>query len=1789
VRVCNPSLCGGERCCNLGQAPVCATDDECNEVLDFCDVQDEDSCPRGAQCCPTSGGLRCVNGERCPDPENPLAGTCLFETFECFGEPGSLQACVNYEEIEMVDAEYEDSSRVTFFETAGEEARRASKGGVDCFETIDSNQQISINNLFNGEQFQIVREDGLLRIQCPDDTVQVVPSTSLSAFLPEAPAADICALPAQGGCSADAECQQLDPSLLCCSKGDTNECLTPEGCFLNTPRQACSGDGQCGDGQRCCELSPVRVCDPTLCGGELCCNIAQAPVCASVLECEAVFDFCDANDTQTCPQDQQCCPTSGGLRCVSGEQCPEPDNPLLGSCLFDTFECFGQADALQSCVDRGELGIIEAAYEDSARVSFFEFAGSPARRASKAAVDCFEVIERNDVLSVSDLIQGENYELTLDGEFVRIQCPDDSVEVINRSAISGFLPEAPDGGSCEDPQRPLACQSDNDCLQIDGDLVCCDRGDDTQCLTNEGCFYNTPRPACSNDNECGQGTRCCELSPVRVCNPSLCDGELCCNLGTAPVCATDAECDSVFDFCDPNELDACPGGELCCPTTGGRRCISGEQCPEPANPLTATCILDTFECFGQVESFSACIDYGELGLVEAFYDQDALVSHYTLFGQTASRANRGGVDCFEVVEDGDSLSVNDLVAGDQFQISFEGDFARIACPDDTTQLVRRDGLEGFLPTAPDAQSCDEPQRNLGCTNNVDCADIDASLLCCDRGDETQCLTSEGCFINKPRTACTADDQCGEGSLCCELAPVRVCNPSLCDGELCCNLGSAGVCASQAECLGVQDFCDPENEASCPSGQQCCATADGQRCTAGDSCPLAENPLAGTCLEGVLGCFGKVNDLDSCIDRSNLGVILASYDGDQEVSHYSLGGFPARRASVGVVDCFETVDQGEVLVVNDLDSDESYQILLNGDTSQVICPNGDLDVVRTDGLNLFLAEVPDPQTCDEPQRNDDCQSNSECEDIDDTLLCCDTGESNQCLTSQGCFINEPRPVCSADDQCAEGTRCCEIAPVRVCNPSLCNGELCCNLNQAPVCATDAECESFFDFCAQDDPDSCPQGQQCCASANGLRCVEGDACPDPDNPFANTCLFNTFDCFGEVDELQACTNNSNINITESTYDDDAQVIHYRSRGKDAQLSRRGEVDCFEITQGGQGLLVSDLVGGDVFPVSFDGDFARIQCPDDSVNVVRRDTFNQVVLPVPDTDLCEDAVVAGCSDNAECAAIDENLVCCDRGDERQCLTAEGCFSNVPRRACDSDDQCFGDETCCGFETVRVCDPGLCEGQLCCNLEQQLACGTANECGSSLDFCQLDDPGTCPGNSLCCQTDDGNRCLETDTCPSLSDPVQQTCLGATLQCSGKAFDVLDCRDVNRTGIRRTTYSDGVGASFFDRQGQSVIVTTLEDDECFEVLDGEAGRTIRDLSNDSRFEIVIDGAEATITCPDETQEVVPTEAIEAYFPTRPSDETCPQDNSADQCQVDAECQNIDPSLVCCAEGDAKRCNLVSTCRDLSPVALCGDSQECGEGLECCGGQSARVCDPGLCDGSDCCTIQEAAVCEETPGECVLGSSCIAETLACSGEVSDLVSCENYESLGILTAQYATDARASFFDRAGANSVFTQEFFASCYLASATSETGLRVEDFVTGDVYELDTVDGGVLITCPDNSQETVTQASLDRFIPDVPAADFCGVPTRDDQCSLDNECVEAFGDEAVCCDSGNQNICGATSECEFERPRTLCETSETCGEGEGCCNLNGFFRVCDPAQCEFDVCCFVESPKACDASCLE
>ncbi len=250
-------------------------------------------------------------------------------------------------------------------------------------------------------------------------------------------------------------------------------------------------------------------------------------VCGSQDRCDS-FDACDADAQTGCGEEELCCNTLLGARCLADtDQCP--DGTAENSCLGPALGCFAPPENELSCDARGVTGVLDVAtalFEHQTR-HLTRF-GEPALRTWSPEGPCYDLGVQGSGLAFRDLVRGEVSLLAVEDDQVRISCADGSQQQITLASLLLALPARPLEAMCSELWVPDACQDDNACAPGE---VCCAMGAGRTCLEEAACEELRPLATCQNNDACQDGEVCCLRLPAQVCDPEVCGQEqVCCTM-----------------------------------------------------------------------------------------------------------------------------------------------------------------------------------------------------------------------------------------------------------------------------------------------------------------------------------------------------------------------------------------------------------------------------------------------------------------------------------------------------------------------------------------------------------------------------------------------------------------------------------------------------------------------------------------------------------------------------------------------------------------------------------------------------------------------------------------------------------------------------------------------------------------------------------------------------------------------------------------------------------------------------------------------------------------------------------------------------------------------------------------------------------------------------------------------------------------------------------------------------------------------------------------------------------
>lgn len=549
----------------------------------------------------------------------------------------------------------------------------------------------------------------------------------------------------------------------------------------------------------------------------------------------------------SCGGSGRCCQVEEGYRCLNTQLCPPPPNPLAGSCIGETFGCFGESPEQVSCVDYDYVDLTQVTYRSGASASFFTAGETPSVRTRYPIRDCFEAAWVDGGYEVQDLESGAVFHIGVSGGSATLSCPDTSTEVLDAGLVERFLPPRPDGATCDAPSRNDACQVDADCTNA---LlpVCCDTGTRNRCNSAAGCEAASPRQSCGASDACATpGEVCCERPSAKVCDYAICGDAICCDALEARVCGAEA-CEAEY-VCDPDDADACGGGSVCCqgPVGGDFTCRAPLACAD-GEALACTGSADCGAGEECCASSGACVAAGSCeGAVRCQEDSEC----------------GGGVCCDAFAA---PICVEDAAACPSPCRSEDDCGAGLVCCSSEASVW------GPHCSAPEA--CQDV-LSRGCDSNAACG---AGELCCRTLDEPTCVDAAAC-----PEVCTSDASCGAGMECCGNGRrTPVCVPSgTCAKELGESCGEASECADGLTCCpydGRGDVCIPQAfcgqgipEYSCGGDPSycnklplavCCTVGGEATCARPERCDLPPGQLClsdESCGPSGLTCCGSAVD------------------------------------------------------------------------------------------------------------------------------------------------------------------------------------------------------------------------------------------------------------------------------------------------------------------------------------------------------------------------------------------------------------------------------------------------------------------------------------------------------------------------------------------------------------------------------------------------------------------------------------------------------------------------------------------------------------------------------------------------------------------------------------------------------------------------------------------------------------------------------------------------------------------------------------------------------------------
>lgn len=406
---------------------------------------------------------------------------------------------------------------------------------------------------------------------------------------------------------------------------------------------------------------------------------------------------------------------------------------------------------------------------------------------------------------------------------------------------------------CDDGSGSAACSIDGDCGQRG--LVC----------NNEQACVELP---CQTRQDCGQNRTCFEGScTARECTSDgdcasglSCVGLLCLDPGTAS-CTTDTDCAAFNRVCNPitgqcvepsgctTDTD-CPSGQSCNPLTGqciagciqdgdcpaDKYCAAGGSCETGCRQGTCAagelCDLTTRTCI-EACTVSQCAALGQ--------------TCDTTTGQCVDRTGKGLCEsCTSGSDECGGPGDRCHPLGGSFVCTF-------ACEtdDDCSAGFRCAALttaaKGCIPQGGTCTGC----LLSGCT---------AGEVC--NPDSTMCQPGiDSCRL------CTADFECGDGSVCTDFGGRDRCLP---------RCGAGGTCDSGYTCDTATNLCLPDSgsctsctldPSSCAAGlvldEDKCACVEcisNSDCSSGEACALG----TGQCLPGSGQCASSNECSGACV-------------------------------------------------------------------------------------------------------------------------------------------------------------------------------------------------------------------------------------------------------------------------------------------------------------------------------------------------------------------------------------------------------------------------------------------------------------------------------------------------------------------------------------------------------------------------------------------------------------------------------------------------------------------------------------------------------------------------------------------------------------------------------------------------------------------------------------------------------------------------------------------------------------------------------------------------------------
>jgi hypothetical protein len=614
------------------------------------------------------------------------------------------------------------------------------------------------------------------------------------------------------------------------------------------------------------------------------------------------------------------------------------------------------------------------------------------------------------------------------------------------------------------------------------------------------------------------------------------------------------------------------------------------------------------------------------------------------------------------------------------------------------------------------------------------------------------------------------------------------------------------------------------------------------------------------------------------------------------------------------------------------------------------------------------------------------------------------------------------------------------------------------------------------------------------------------------------------------VDSCGEHAEIGVTEVSYETGSTATYFTRHGESVVRTTLGDVPCFEATDVGEGYSIMNLNGDGTFQVAFNGDVATVTCPDETTVDLARAQIEAFFPAIPEE--CGAAERNNtCTSDALCRQVDPDFICCDRGAHSDCTSRLRCETEPVQTLCTNDDQCGEGLGCCSQETARVCDPGVCGGETCCEVDARQTCE-----------------------------------IQAGSCA-----LAQSCIASTLGCVGHAAEILSCINVEDVDVITADYTNGAEAFYYTRLGRPARVTTRNGGQCFRAVYGENGEyEVRDLRTDADYTVAVNGDTVTITCPDQTEETVASAAVLAVLSPIPDPNTCSVYQRDDRCETGQDCvdEGLGEGASCCDGGNSNICVEADDqelgCFLATPKQLCSLNAECGEEAGCCEVEQPRVCDPEICGDEICCYPDAARICDPACLTCNDNDDCDQGTICC-GFTNTCELPEDCEGDGTCT----TDADCfigSICCKTGEVNVCLPE--GECPIP-CRSEDDCTLERACCGSqgddlgVYCAPRADCvAVQEDCTDNADcgngEICCRTD---DVPSCTAVEACTVACVEDaDCGPGKECCGSTTRTPICVDEGT---------CRKARGES-CGDHVECASGLRCCNYHTFGQICiDTEQC--------------------